>query len=114
MFFKRGSDMKNIKPLTKAEVQDVLDQNKQVLSIVKKYIGPTTWSDLRESMGISQAGLDNALKKGILLSPMSRNKKSSTMSGAEALKWMSENMRPIEKKLYASRIRRSANELDSD
>tara|TARA_Y100000114_G_scaffold157208_1_gene188014 strand:+ start:1693 stop:2037 length:345 start_codon:yes stop_codon:yes gene_type:complete len=114
MFFKRGSDMKSIKPITKEEVQGVLDQNKKVLNLVKKYVGPTTWSDLRESLGISQAGLDNALRKGILLSPMSRNKKSSTMSGADALKWMSENMRPTESKVYASRIRRSANELDSD
>lgn len=107
--------MTRIKPITKAEIQEILDENQRVLQLIKQDIGPTNWSELRKMLGINQPSLDNALQKGVLLSPLSRgNKRTDNMSGADALRWLTKNFKKVEMKTYAQNIRRAANRLDPD
>jgi hypothetical protein len=104
-----------IRPITKEEIQEILDENLRVLNLIKQDVGPTSWSDLRKMLGINQVSLDNALQKGVLLSPLSRgSKRTASMSGADALRWLTRNFKKRDMKSYAQTIRRSANKLDSD
>ena len=107
--------MTRIKPITKAEIQEILDENQRVLQLIKQDIGPTNWSELRKMLGINQVSLDNALQKGVLLSPLSRgSRRTANMSGADALRWLTKNFRKRDLKSYAQAVRRSANKMEPD
>lgn len=111
----KGPPVTRIKPITKEEIQEILDENMRVLNLIKQDIGPTSWSELRKMLGINQVSLDNALKKGVMLSPLSRgSRRSAKMSGLDALRWLTKNFKKVEMKTYAQNIRRAANKLEPE
>ena len=107
--------MKRIRPITRSEVQDILDNNRRIAELVRERIGPTTWKELREECGVTQSSLDNALEKGGALSPLNRgHARRSSMSGYDVLKKLTLEMFPRSSAQYASCIRRAANEIDAE
>ncbi len=105
--------MDRIRPIKRSEVQEILDRNREICWFIEKEIGPTTWKDLCEIFEITPQSLDNALKKGALLSPVSRGPaRRKPASSYEVLKEMTRSLSLKTPKEYASCIRMAADKLE--
>jgi len=104
--------MKRIRPITKQEVQEILDRNREVSEFVQKKIGPTTWKELLEEYGMTQSSMNNALSKGGLLSPMNRGPvRRSKMSSFDVLRSMTETLWMRSGDQYGEIIKEAAEDI---
>ena len=104
--------MKRIRPITKQEVQEILDRNREVSEFVQKRIGPTTWKELLEEYGMTQSSMNNALFKGGLLSPINRGHvRRSKMSSFDVLKSMTQELWMRTDEQYGEIIKRAAKDI---
>lgn len=104
--------MKRIRPITKQEVQEILDRNREVSEFVQKRIGPTTWKELLEEYGMTQSSMNNALFKGGLLSPINRGHvRRSKMSSFEVLKSMTQTLWMRTDEQYGEVIKKASQEI---
>lgn len=107
--------MKRIRPITRHEVQEILDRNRDVAEFVQKQIGPTTWKELLEQYGMTQSSMNNALQKGGLLSPINRGHvRRSKMSSFEVLKSMTETLWMRTDEQYEEVVRNAGRQLIED
>lgn len=107
--------MKRIRPITKQEVQEILDRNREVAEFVQKKIGPTTWKELLEEYGMTQSSMNNALYKGGLLSPINRGHvRRSKMSSFDVLKSMTQTLWMKTDDQYGEVIRQAARDISSN
>ena len=106
--------MKRIRPITKQEVQEILDRNREVSEFVRKRIGPTTWKELLEEYGMTQSSMNNALFKGGLLSPINRGHvRRSKMSSFEVLKSMTQTLWMRTDEQYGEVIKKASQEIST-
>jgi butyrate kinase len=104
--------MKRIRPITKQEVQEILDRNREVSEFVQKRIGPTTWKELLEEYGMTQSSMNNALSKGGLLSPINRGHvRRSKMSSFEVLKSMTQTLWMKTDEEYGAIVKKASQEI---
>ena len=104
--------MKRIRPITRHEVQEILDRNRDVAEFVQKQIGPTTWKELLEQYGMTQSSMNNALQKGGLLSPINRGHvRRSNMSSFEVLKAMTQTLWMRTDEQYGEIVKKASQDI---
>jgi hypothetical protein len=101
--------------ITLEDVYEIIRINKEIIDILKRFVGPTSVREVYTGLGMNWSAFKNALDRGEDLGAHSRGRTRRGVSGVEALELLTVQLKPTRYKSAEERaqaVRAGANFIE--